>query len=213
MTNLLMDRETEQSVEARIVHVGARPIPFERFVEMAEGHYVELVDGVIVEKPMVQWEHEWCMQWLYQVIGLYVEERDLGWMASSRIMVKVEGYGGRMPDLLFVRKDRRSITSQKAIYGAPDLVMEIVSLHDRPSDLRALETDYFHLGVPELIFIDLRRQEIRLLRLGTEQYEETLITSGTIAFQSIEGLTLQAEWILQEPRPNKLATVQALLAS
>lgn len=213
MANLLMDKETEQIIDSQIIHVGERPITFERYLEMGQGQYVELVNGVIVEKPMVQWDHETCMRWLYQVVGIYVNRRKLGEMVSSRIVVKVGEHAGRMPDLLFIKKGNLAIVQQKAVYGAPNLVIEIVSPNDRLSHLRALETDYFRIGVPELIFIDLRRQEIRRLLLRENEYEETLITSGTISFESIEGLTLQTEWILQEPRPDELETVQALLAS
>ena len=210
MTNLLM--ETEQIVEGRVVYVADCPIPFERFLDMAEGQWLELVDGVIVEKqPVVQLDHERCGRWLYQVMGLYVQKRGLGEMLSSRIMVQTDGFGGRMPDLLFVQQERRSIIQQKAVYGAPDLVIEIVSPNDRPSDLRALEADYARLGVPELVFINLRKGEIRLLHLREGVYERTIFTSGPIVFQSLGGLTLQAEWILTEPRPDEFDTLTALL--
>jgi Uma2 family endonuclease len=211
MANLLM--ETEEIVEGRVVHIAERPIPFERFLELAEGHWVELIDGVMVEKTMIQLDHERCSAWLYQIIGPYVEELGLGLMLSSRIMVRADDFGGRMPDLLFVRQERREIVQQKAVYGAPDLILEIVSPNDRPSDLRALEADYSRLGVPELVFIHLKKQEIRLLRKRNGDYEETIITSGPVTFEAIEGLTLQAEWILQEPRPGVRATLNALLAA
>ncbi len=213
--NLL--RETEQVVEGRVVRVGERPIPFERFLDMAEGQWLELVDGVIVEKqPVTQLDHERCSRWLYRVVGLYAEKRGLGEMFASRIMVRADDFGGRMPDLLFVRQERLSIVQQKAVYGAPDLVIEIVSPGDRPSDLRALEADYARLGVPELVFISLRRHEIRRLRLrGGEEggYDETLFTTGPVAFDSLNGLTLQAEWLLNEPRPDEFDTLSALLAT
>jgi Uma2 family endonuclease len=211
MANLLM--ETEEVVEGRVVYIAERPIPFERFLDMAEGRYVELVDGVIVEKPMVQLDHERCSAWLYQVLGPYVEERDLGQMLSSRIMVQADAFGGRMPDLLYVRKERMEIVQQKAVYGAPDLVIEIISPNDRPSDLRALEADYDRLGVVELVFIDLRRQSIRLLRKQEAHYEETVITSGPLTLHSLDGLNLPSEWILQEPRPGVRATLNALFPS
>jgi Uma2 family endonuclease len=195
------------------VHIAERPIPFERFLDLAQGRYVELVDGVVVEMPAVQRDHELCSGWLYQIIGPYVEERSLGRMVGSRIMVKTDDFGGRMPDLLFIRQERMTITQQKAVYGAPDLIIEIVSPNDRPSDLRALEADYARLGVEELVFIPLRRQEIRLLCLRDGVYEETIITSGPVTFAAIEGLILQAEWILQEPRPSVRATLNALLPS
>ena len=61
-----------------------------------------------------------------------------------------------MPDLLLVRKDNLEIVHQRAVYGAPDLIV-IISPYDRPSDLRSLEADYFRLGVEELMFINLRK--------------------------------------------------------
>ncbi len=211
MTDILM--ETEQMVEGRVVHVADRPIPFERFLDMAEGQWLELVDGVIVEKEaVVQLDHERCMAWLYHVAGMYAKQRGLGEMLSSRIMVQIDGFGGRMPDLLFVRQERSHIMRQKAVYGAPDLVIEIVS-NDRPSDLRALEAYYLRMGVPELVFINLRKGEIRQLRLNETVYDQTIITSGTVAFQSLGGLTLQAEWILNDPRPNEFDTLAVLLTS
>ena len=39
---------------------------------------------------------------------------------------------------------------QKAIYGAPDLMLEVISPNDRPSDIMALEIDYRAIGVPEI---------------------------------------------------------------
>ncbi len=211
MANLLLECETEQNVEARIVHVGERPIPFDHFLCMAEGHFVELVKGVIVEKPMIQLDHERCSRWLYSVVWPYVNKLGLGEMLSSRIMVKTDTFGGRMPDLLFVRQERMEIVQQQAVRGAPDLVIEIASPNDRPSHLRELEAEYYLLGVPELVFIHLRKQEIRLLRRGEEGYAETIITDGPVTFAALPGLTLQAEWILQEPRPDVYDTLTMLL--
>ena len=212
MANLLLENETEQSLEARLVYVGERAIPFERFLDMAEERFVELAQGVIVEKPMIQLDHELCSRWIYQLAGVYVQELGLGEMLSSRIMVKIDNFGGRMPDLLFVRKDRLDIVQQKAVYGAPDLIIEIVSPNDRPSDLRSLEADYFRIGVPELGFLDLRKQEIRLLRRNDEGYTETVITEGPVIFEAWPHLSLQAAWLLREPRPNVRALLNALLS-
>ena len=212
MANLLLETQTEQSLEARIVHVGERAITFEGFLAMAEDRFVELAQGVIVEKPMIQLDHELCTRWLYQVIGPYVQKKGLGEMLSSRIMVKTDDFGGRMPDLLFVRQERLAIMQQKAVYGAPDLIIEIVSPTDRPSRLRELEADYFRLGVPELVFIHLRKQEIHLLRREETGYRETVVTEGPVTFDALPDLTLQAEWLLREPRPDVFDTLTTLFS-
>src|SRR5262249_35139929 len=125
MTDVLM--ETEEIVEGRVVHIAEHPIPFDRFLDMAEGRFVELVDGVIVEKPMVQLDHELCSIWLGAIMKGYADARHLGRVLSSRIMVKTDDFGGRMPDLLFIRQERLHISQQKAVQGAPDLIIEIIS--------------------------------------------------------------------------------------
>ena len=212
MANLLLETQTEQSLEARIVHVGERAIQFEHFLCMAEGQFLELVQGVIVEKPMIQLDHELCTRWLYQVIGPYVQEMGLGEVLSSRIMVKTGDFGGRMPDLLFVKQERLAIMQQKAVYGAPDLIIEIVSPTDRPSRLRELEADYFRLGVSELVFIHLRTQEIHLLHQTDAGYIATVVTKGPVTFATLPDLTLQAEWLLREPRPDVFDTLTILFS-
>ena len=202
MANLLLEAETEEALETRRIHFGSRPIGFERFLDLAQNRFVELVDGVIVENPMVQLDHELCSRWLYQVMGLYAQRLDLGEMLSSRIMVKTENFGGRMPDLLFVRKENLQIVQQRAVYGAPDLIIEIVSPNDRPSDLRSLEADYYRLGVPELMFIQLSKKEVRTLRRTEEGYTELIIREGLVSFASMPELKLEASWILEHPRPD-----------
>ena len=213
MVDVELETETEKTLEARVVHVGTHPIPFERFLDIVNGRDMELVSGVIQEKPMVQLDHELCSGWLHRLIGDYVEEYGLGRILSSRIMVKTETFGGRMPDLLFVRQERLEIVQQKAVYGAPDLIIEIVSPNDRPSDLRSLEAEYFELGVPELVFIHLQKLEIHLLRRQEEGYAATVVTNGVVRFAALPGLPLQAEWLLREPRPAVRATLNDLFPS
>ena len=212
MASLLLESQTEQSVEARIIHLSEQAIPFERFLDMVEGRFVELVNGVIVEKPMIQLDHELCSRWIYQVVGPYAKKRGLGEMLSSRIMVKTDEFDGRMPDLLFVRTENNAIIQQKAVRGAPDLVIEIASPSDRSSHFQELEADYFGLGVPELVFIHLRKQEIHLLRRHSEGYVKTVITEGPVTFAALPGARLQAEWLLREPRPDVFDTLSDLLS-
>ena len=83
-----------------------------------------------------------------------------------------------------------------------------------PPTCAPLEADYARLGVPELVFISLRTSEIRRLRrTSSGSFDETVFTSGPVAFDSLDGLTLQAEWILNEPRPDEFDTLSALLAA
>ena len=204
--------ELEEVIEGRVVRLAPRPITFAQFLEMGNPkESVELVNGVLEEKPMTLLDHELTEGWLYSLMGAYAQKRGLGRMFHSRLPVPINAFGGRLPDLMFVRQEQMRLVEQKAMFGVPDLIIEVVSPNDRPCALRALEADYCTLGVPEILFVNTRLPEVRILRKRGDTYEETSVTSGPLTFDTVPGLTLQAEWILHEPRPDVYDTLTAML--
>ncbi|HZO88290.1 MAG TPA: Uma2 family endonuclease [Chthonomonadaceae bacterium] len=206
----------KQVKECSTKWVGPRPITFEEFLDLFgpvfdKEYDVELIDGTVVERMSAQLEHEKLFNWLYRLMGDYVEERNLGIVLGSRTPVKINDYRGRLPDLLFVRQERLDIVEQRAIYGAPDLAVEIVSPSDRPSNITALETDYRSLGVSEIWLIDLPRRRVRVLRRRDGDYTEEERTTGLLSSEAIEGFRLEIEWLWTEPRPAVRATLAQLL--
>lgn len=202
----------QQTEAGRVIRYAERPIPFPAFLALAADQDVELVEGVMVEKMAAQLEHEKLFVWLDRVVGTYVSHRNLGIVLGSRTAVEISAFGGRLPDLLFVRRERMDIVGARAVHGAPDLVIEIVSPNDRPSDLIALETEYRGLGVPEIVFLDLPRQRVRVLRRrDSGEYDEEMDTEGDLRLESVEGITLPVTALLNEPRPDEFALIGALL--
>jgi Uma2 family endonuclease len=202
----------EKVREETVKWIWARPLTFAEFLELfGPKDDVELIDGVVVEKSMVQLDHEKLVGWLYHVLILCVEERSLGMVLGSRTAVQINQFRGRLPDLLFVHQDRIEIMQQKAVYGAPDLVIEVSTPNDRASDVIALETDYRAIGVAEIVFIDQRKQRVRVLRKQESDYVEAALPEGCLVLQTLGGLRLDAEWLFTEPRPAIRSTVDALL--
>lgn len=210
MADLL--RETIEVKEERLVRYAEHPIAFESFVDLQPDKPMELVGGVLVEKMAVQLTHEKLFGWLYLVLGIYVRRRTLGIVLGSRTTVEISAFGGRLPDILFVRQNRMDIVRERAVYGAPDLVIELVSPNDRPVDLIGLEADYRSIGVAEIVFIDMQKQHIRKLCKGQAEYTEEILTAGTLPLETVPGFAVQVEWLLQEPRPDEMDTALQLLA-
>jgi Uma2 family endonuclease len=203
----------EKVREESIKWVGPRPLTFAEFLEgYGSEDQVDLIDGVVVERNMVQLDHEKLLRWIDRVLGLYVEDRGLGIVLGSRTAVEIHQFRGRLPDLLFVRQDRLGIVQQKAVYGAPDLILEVISPNDRPSDVIALETDYRAIGVAEIVFVDQRNHQVRVLRRRGSDYEEEILTSGMVTLETLGGVHLETQWLFTEPRPGMRPTVDALLA-
>jgi Uma2 family endonuclease len=206
----------QMATEQRTVWTYPRPLTFDEWLAVGAGsdELTELIDGALVEKSMVRLDHEKLGGWLYHLLALYAQRRDLGIVLASRIPVKISDHRGRMPDLFFVRKENQAHVGQKSTTVAPDLVIEIVSPGDRPSDVSALETDYQSIGVGEVVFIDQRRARVRVQRRGDAGYSEVELAGGdTLTFSGLDDLALEVDWLLNESaRPDALTLLLRLVA-
>ncbi len=203
-------------------YIADGPIDFASWLQMATDIDTELVRGVVVDRMAVQYPHESLFAWLMSVLGIFVSHQKLGVVLGSRTAVKIGANDGRLPDLLFVRADNLAIIHRDAIYGVPDLVIEIISPNDRPSDLISLEADYCALGVPEILFLDPKKQRVRYLRkravekadiagVMTGDYEASYLTSGPLTSVSIPGFQIKVEWLFTDERPDEFTVVKELI--
>ncbi len=199
-------------IEARAIRLAERPIDFATFLDLNVDNDMELIDGVMVKKMAAQLEHELLLRWLITLIHLYVQQQKLGIVLGSRTPIEIEEHRGRLPDLLFVRQDNREIVQQRAVYGTPDMTLELISPNDRPSDIVAVETDYRKIGVPEIVFIDQQKRRVRVLHKRDGKYIEKVLTNGDLNFETIPGFTLQVEWLFTASRPDELALLNSLLS-
>lgn len=206
-------RETEPVVEGRVLHIAERPISFEQFLDMTgEDDDVELVKGVMVEKMSANYPHEKRFAWLFWILYGYVQQRRLGTVLGSRSAVEIDQFGGRLPDVLFVAKEREFIIRDRAIYGAPDLVIEIVSPNARPGELRTLEADYRSIGVAEIVFWDCQKRCLTVLHKREGDYEVQTLTEGEWRSETVEGFHLDVASMFEDVVPNEMDVLQRLLA-
>jgi Uma2 family endonuclease len=189
-----------------------RPMTFEEFVRLfGEDDDVELVDGMVVQRVAARDIHEDLQGWLLLIMRGYISAKGLGIVRGSRTAVKITEHRGRLPDIVFVRKENAHIVQEDGIFGTPDLVVEIWSPGDRLSDMLAKEADYKSIGVLEIWFVDQQRRQVRVLRKGREGYEERVMKKGVLKSEVVEGFWVKVEWLFKKPLPNELETLQRLL--
>jgi len=189
-----------------------RPLTFEEFVRLfGEDDDVELVDGMVVQRAAARDIHEDLQGWLLLIMRGYISAKGLGIVRGSRTAVKITEHRGRLPDIVFVRKENAHIVQEDGIFGTPDLVVEIWSPGDRLSDMLAKEADYKSIGVLEIWFVDQQRRQVRVLRKGREGYEEKVMKRGVLKSEVVEGFWVKVEWLFKKPLPNELETLQRLL--
>lgn len=195
----------------RTVYVADSPIDFATWLELSHTIDSELVQGVMVHRMAAQYPHEWIFMWLSHTLGGFVHHQKLGKVLGSRSAVKITNTNGRLPDLLFVRADNIGIIKKDAIYGTPDLVIEIVSENDRPSDLIPLEDDYRSIGVPEIVFIDPRKKRVRVVTKTETDYDDAVLTTGQLRFACVPGFAIAVEWLFADDKPDAFTVVKSLI--
>lgn len=124
------------------------------FEDAPEGQKAELINGVLYMMTPPSDEHEQLQLFLLTLIRLFVEENELGEVRGSRTAVQIDAINAYEPDIMFVARDREHIVQSKGVFGAPNLVVEILSpstaRHDRVEKMRAYE----RVGVREYWLID-----------------------------------------------------------
>jgi Uma2 family endonuclease len=195
------------------VEIAERMTAAEFLRDAPEDRKAELIDGVMIVPSPALDVHERLFGFLYRLLSEFVELHDLGLVRGSRTAVILGEDQAPAPDLLFVAKERLAIVQEKAIFGAPDLVVEILSAstlhHDRGAKFRAYE----RAGVGELWLIDpygpegtafYQRQADRLVAVRPDG-------EGRIHAAAVPGFWVDVAWLWPADRFLPLRTALAAI--
>lgn len=204
VTQVITNLKVEH-IPDKVVYVSEHPLTLEEFYELfGEDDNVELIDGVVIPKMAVQDHHEDLFRFLFIFLALYVEKHGLGIVRGSRTLVPITSYRGRLPDILFVRKEREDIVGQKGLTDAPDLAIEIISPGDTEMDIMQLQTDYEQIGTREFWIIDQPRKQVRAFSLDKVKnvFVPIKLDGNILHSEVITGFWLKIDWFWQKPLPS-----------
>ena len=144
----------------------------------------ELRWGTLVREPAPRYGHQAVLTNLTMALAWHVRERALGRVCVSPVDVVLDEARALVlqPDLIFVSTDRLSILRDR-VWGAPDLVVEVLSpgsaRRDRIEKLRW----YRQYGVREYWLVDASARRIDVVVLQQPRSRRRRFT-GTTALKS-----------------------------
>lgn len=138
-----------------------------------DGNRYEVIDGELYVTPPPSVPHQRGSNRLNLIIGPFVDREGLGELLPAPTGVVLEAGSGVQPDLLFVRRDRMGIISNRGIEGAPDLVVEVLSPSTRSRDRGIKMRRYEAAAVPHYWLMDTNVQSIETYELGRDGYHLT----------------------------------------
>ena len=115
----------------------------------------------------------------------HIRRRRLGWVFAPPIDVVLSPFDVVEPDIVFVAAARRHLIGDRAITGAPDLVMEVLSPSTRRVDLVQKQALYARNGIPEYWIIDPAARSVTVLHLAGDRYQPVPAAADPGATRSV----------------------------
>ena len=129
----------------------------------------EIIGGKKIMAAAPNSIHNGLVGRLYMFIGTYLDEKDLGYCFPDNEDVHLPDGTLLKPDFSVVLKEREQIINWRGdIYGAPDMVAEILSYSTRKRDITIKKDIYEANGVREYWIVDpwSKSIDVYLLRDG-----------------------------------------------
>lgn len=139
----------------------------------------ELAYGVmhVAESPSAH--HQRMVGRLFLAMAPFAQERRLGevLLAPMDVVLDYDRALVVQPDLLFVSNARSSIVTDR-VFGAPDVVVEVLSPHPRVGDLDERVGWFAKYGVKECWIADRAKRQYAVLVLDRTGVAERRIAGG-----------------------------------
>ena len=156
---------------AAVLEKQAKRWTYEEYYRLDDDQRYEIIDGNLLTAPAPDtWHQSWIGE-LHIILQNHVKGRRLGKVFVSPLDVVLDSENTVQPDLVFVSSANLGIIQQRAIFGTPDLLVELVS----PSTVRRDRYDkkelYARFGVKEYWIGDPANKTLEVLTLKEGRYE------------------------------------------
>jgi Uma2 family endonuclease len=142
----------------------------------------ELVDGVLVEKPMGFYESRLAAV-LIALLEAHARSRDLGIVVGADGATRLEPGLVRLPDVAFISRGRLpggTVPHEPIPDLAPDLAVEIISRGNTRKEMERKLREYFAAGVRRVWYVSPDTRTVRVYRSPDQvtQFNEDQILDG-----------------------------------
>ncbi|HWE04427.1 MAG TPA: Uma2 family endonuclease [Tepidisphaeraceae bacterium] len=172
----------------------------------------EWVDGEVVMMAPSSLDHAGFSLWVAGVVREFVSYHNLGSVYGTEVLVRLPRQRRRrLPDLLFVSKERSSILHSTYVDGAPDMILEVVSPESVARDWREKYLEYERAGVREYWIVHRQSERVEVYSISKSgQYRPVDSADGIFRSSVLKGFYLRLSWMLSPDPPSMLAVLREL---
>src|SRR5713101_1370225 len=156
---------------AAVAEKPARRWTYEEYYRLNDDQLYDIIDGKLLMAPSPDtWHQRWDRN-LFRIVDEHVRKHKLGEVFFAPLDIVLNPENTVQPDLVFISTANLGIVQHRAIFGTPDLLVELIS----PSSVRRDRYDkkelYARFGVKEYWIGDPANKALKILTLKESRYE------------------------------------------
>ena len=162
----------------------------EVFDNLPEGTLAQLIENNLVMSPAPLDVHQKVLVDIHLSIGVYVKQKEIGQTRVAPYDVYLDDENIFQPDIVVILNEHLNLIKRKGLYGAPDMVIEILSSSTAKYDQEKKKSIYEEYGVKEYWIVEP----------FTKSVEGYKLTNGIFTTLSNEEGVIKSELLQSEFR-------------
>ena len=156
---------------AAVLEKQAKRWTYEDYYKLDDEKRYEIIGGHLLIAPApTLWHQNWLMD-LAVLLRQHIRKNQLGRLFIAPVDVVLDDENTVQPDLVFVASANAGILRQRAIFGAPDLLVELVSPASVRRDRYVKKELYARFGVKEYWIGDPANASMEIFALHKGRYK------------------------------------------
>ena len=168
---------------------------YEEYYRLDDDRRYELADGQLIPMipPSPGASHQRESLTITFILREFVRAKKLGEVFIAPLDVIFDTTNTAQPDVMFIAKANAGIVQERGIFGAPDLVVEIVSPGSIRRDRYEKQAHYARFGVKEYWILDHKNRALEVLTLDGALYRvhSSAEETGEVASKVLRGLKVK----------------------
>jgi len=163
-----------------------------------DGYRYELINGELIMVPGPSKFHQKSGGDLYVSLYLFITGNNLGEIYYAPYDVILDENNTVQPDILFISNENSLNNQDKALYGAPDLVVEIISPSSVIYDRNIKKELYEKYGVKEYWLVDIENKTVEIFENieGKFSLFSYAVEKGKLTSKVLNGFEVEIKDIL-----------------
>lgn len=147
----------------------------EVFQSLPEGTLAQLIQNELVMSPSSLDVHQQVLINLAAVLHFHIKQNKLGELRVAPYDVYLDNNNVYQPDIIFISGIQTEKIKSNGFYGAPEMVIEILSPSTASYDLGEKKSTYEKYGVKEYTIIDPANKNVTVHTLQEKRYSVSFV--------------------------------------